>query len=472
MANIGTTNVPAITWGPTGPVAPTGPEVLAGVQSDYNVAFTVTFDFNLNTPQGQLTSSTAAFINNENQFWQWLVTQVDPAYATGRMQDAIARIYFLERDPAESTVVQGTCVGGDGVVIPVGALARAADGNIYVCTQAGTIPSIGNITLAFACTVVGPITCPSGALNEIYQAIPGWDSITNADDGVLGTLTESRADFEARRAASVALNSRGSVQAVQGAVLSVAGVLDAYVTENDLDTPATINGATLAAHSLYVAVVGGAAQDVGQAIWSKKAPGCAYNGSTSVTVLDQSPGYSPPYPSYTVTWTTPTALPILFAVNIFNSPLVPSDAVTQIQNALISAFAGGDGGARARIGSTLLASRYILPVIALGTWAQIISLKIGSENTALASFTGVIAGTALTASSITGTIAIGQTVFGTGVLPGTRIASGSGSSWVVNVSQTVSSTAMIASKATLDEVTVQINQVPTIDANNIVVTLT
>lgn len=59
-----------------------------------------------------------------------------------------------------------------------------------------------------------------------------------------------------------------------------------------------------------------------------------------------------------------------------------------------------------------------------------------------ATFTGVISGTTLTASSITGNIAIGQNILGANVQPGTQIVSGSGTSWVITPSQTVASTAM------------------------------
>ena len=53
-------------------------------------------------------------------------------------------------------------------------------------------------------------------------------------------------------------------------------------------------------------------------------------------------------------------------------------------------------------------------------------------------FTGSISGTALTVSSVTsGTIAIGQTLTGTGVTAGTTITAGSGLSWTVSASQTV-----------------------------------
>lgn len=56
-------------------------------------------------------------------------------------------------------------------------------------------------------------------------------------------------------------------------------------------------------------------------------------------------------------------------------------------------------------------------------------------------FTGSISGTTLTSGTVTeGAITIGQIISGTGVTAGTIIVSGSGTSWVVSVSQTVSST--------------------------------
>ena len=59
-----------------------------------------------------------------------------------------------------------------------------------------------------------------------------------------------------------------------------------------------------------------------------------------------------------------------------------------------------------------------------------------------ASFTGVITTGTLTVSSVTGTIAIGDAVIGLGVSVGTYITGGSGATWTVTPSQSVSSTAM------------------------------
>ncbi|MGX6999924.1 hypothetical protein [Caballeronia sp. KNU42] len=67
--------------------------------------------------------------------------------------------------------------------------------------------------------------------------------------------------------------------------------------------------------------------------------------------------------------------------------------------------------------------------------------------TAGPTFTGSISGTTLTSSAVTGTIAIGQTVFGAGVTAGTTITAGSGTSWTVNHSQSVTSESMGAASA-------------------------
>lgn len=374
-----TTNVPPPLFTDRGFIPQTDDAILTGVQQDIQNAFGGNLNFGTDqaTPQGQLANSTAAIVANSQAVFCKLTQEMDPAFNSGRFQDAIGRIYYLTRNPAEPTIVLCDCVGAQGTVIPPTAQAIDEAGNIYSPLTGGTIDGSGTISLQFACTVVGPIACPAGTLNRIYMAIPGWDTINNAADGVLGQDVESRAAFEERRAESVAKNGRSIIQAIQGAVLDVQNVLDVFSYQNDSDTPLLYRGVTLAAHSIYVAVVGGDDTAVAEAIWSKKSPGASYNGNVTVTVEDTSPSYTPPYPSYPVKFQRPTNTTVKFAVTIQNSAQVPSDAVNQIKAAIIAAFAGADGGSRARIGSTVYASRFICPLNALGSWVQIISLQIG-----------------------------------------------------------------------------------------------
>jgi hypothetical protein len=87
----------------------------------------------------------------------------------------------------------------------------------------------------------------------------------------------------------------------------------------------------------------------------------------------------------------------------------------------------------------------------LGSYGTITGLKAGYRVTAIAydttlSFTGSIAGTVLTASSVTGTISVGEGLSGTGILPTTFVTGqlsgtpGGAGTYSVNISQTVGST--------------------------------
>ena len=464
-----TTSVPSISFTDQGFVAPNQTAILAGTQADINAAFGGTLNQSLKTPQGQLAMSEAAIIGDSDGQQVKLFTGMDPAYASGRQQDGIARIYFLTRNPAQSTVLQVACGGLAGVIIPVGAIVQDPLQNLYLCTGQGEIASNGTVTLSFAAMIPGPLAVPASV--AIYQATPGWNTSTLVS-GVVGNNVETRADFEARRAASVAANGAGFPPAIAGAVGQVTGVIDFYVISNNTASPATIQGVTLPAYNLYVCVAGGASAAIAQAIWTKLNPGTPMYGNTAVTVYDTNSGYSSPYPSYSITYEIPTANPVCFNIVIKNNSLVPSNAQALIAAQVQAGFLGQDGGTRARIGSELFDLRFAANVQAAFPGCQVISIQIGQAlNSPAASFTGVISGTTLTTSSTTGTIAIGQFVYGVGVASGTIILSGSGTSWVVAVSQTVASVAMVGVAAASNDETMQIDQIPTLANADINVSL-
>lgn len=435
-----TTNVPVPSFTTTGFSIPPESAVLTGVQEDINDAFGGNLNFSTTqgsptnaTPQGQLAASMASIIGNVNDTFLFYSTQTDPAFAEGRMQDAIGRIYFIERIPAQPVLLQVQCIGAVGTLIPVGSLIIDAGNNQYASLATGTIGVSGSVTIEFASLATGSLGVP--AVISIYQAISGWDTATIIS-GTPGTPTENQAQFEQRRALSVAANSIGSLPSLLGTVLSVPGVIQALVTENASGSPQVFGGITLPAHSVYVTAAGGSPQNVAQAIWSKKAPGCVYaGGNTTIVIEDTSPGYSPPFPSYPVTYQIPNPLPLLFSVAIVNSPAVPSNAASLVQQAIINAGQGlpnAQGiidGPQSAIGAKIWASRFVPSIMSLGAWAQgnVISVNIGSNNDVdAASFVGHCSGTALFVRSLTtGTISAGATLSvsnGSGVIiPGTTI---------------------------------------------------
>lgn len=372
------TQVPAIQFTPTGVVLPDEPTVLDGVLADMDQAFGGGMNKSLSSPQGQLAQSLTAIIGDKNSQILEIHNQVDPDRNDGRWQDAIGRIYFINRIPGRGTVVQATCSGLIGTIIPAGSIAQDGNGYLYASTAVATIGASGSVDVQFQCQTDGPIACPPDTLTRIYVAVTGWERISNAQAGVPGRLVESRYEFEQRRRASVALGSVSMVASVQAALWQVNGVVDVYVTENDTNA-AVLKGATnysIGPHSLYCCVAGGTAQDIAKAIQSRKSVGCSTVGNTSY-VLEMRDGYSFPYPTYTYNWQTPTATAVFYKVQLANNSQLPSDITQRVKDAIAAGFNGTDGGARAQIGGRIYAGRYYAGVQALHDAVQIISISVG-----------------------------------------------------------------------------------------------
>lgn len=372
----GTTSVPAPSFTDAGFVAPSESDMLSGALADINAAFGNMLNTALSTPQGQLAMSLTAILGDAYDQMLALFNGVDPDRASGRMQDAIGKLYFMTRRGATATIVTVVCTGAAGTVIPEGTLIQDGNGKTYAADGAITIDATGTGTGTFSCTETGAIECASSSVS-VYQSVVGLSSVTNPSAGVTGSDEESRVEFEQRRQESVAANSVGSLDAVLGAVEAVSGVTDAYVTDNSTDAAETTNGVSIAAHSLFVCVNGGADEDIARAILSKKPPGCGYTGTSSVTVTDPNSGYTTA-PSYTVQFTRARPTPVYIAVTLKSGSSVSSTATADVQAAIISAFNGGDGGTRSRIASLLFASRYYAPIAALGSWVQIVEITIGT----------------------------------------------------------------------------------------------
>ena len=234
------TAVPAIQITGTGVVVPTEADIFSGVQADMQAAFGGDLNMSVETPQGQLATSQAAIIAAAYAAFLNLANSFDPAYASGRFQDAIGRYYNLSRNPPLSTVLTVNCYGATGLEIPAGALLVDTNNNQYAANSSGIIPSAGYVQLSFACTVTGPLQVPGSV--TIYQTVQGWDSAILVS-GVEGQNIESRIAFEQRRQQTLAANSNNTNAAILGVVQQVPGVLSAYVTENSSSYPVANNPA-------------------------------------------------------------------------------------------------------------------------------------------------------------------------------------------------------------------------------------
>lgn len=377
------TAVPGVTITETGLLVPDISDVLSGRMTDIDSAMGGGGSQSLSSPQGQIAQSDTEIIATNYDALACLFNQMNPDYATGRWQDGIGSLYFMERIAAQGTVVTATCTGAVGTTIPAGSTAQDESGYIYESINSATIGSNGQVDVQFQNQTTGPIPCAVGALNQIYATVSGWDAVTNDAAGVVGVDVESRIAFESRRKQSVARNARNTDAATLAALLATDGVLDAYVWSNRSDESVTLGSTnfSVAPHSIFISTYGGDDSDVAEAIFSTKNPGANLNGNKSYVVEDKD-NYSAPYPQYTMQWQEAEPLRVYFNVQIESNQSLPSDITIQVQEMIANVFNGGyEGITKARIGARISAGVYYAPLISISSdYLSIMSLTISTDG--------------------------------------------------------------------------------------------
>ena len=378
-----------MTFSANGIIAPDLTDVLAGVQTDDQTAFSSDLSTELSSPQGQLAMSKTAIIGDKNDQLLAMSNMVNPDYSAGRWQDGIGKIYFLERKPAQGTKVTATCRGLVGTLIPAGSKAQDTNGFIYISDSDATIGSDGSVQVVFTNTKLGAIECAIGSLTSIYnqgKGSSGWSEINNTSAGVLGRETESRAAFEFRRKQSVASNAQHTDGALLGSLLALTGVTDAYVVSNNKAVAGSLGstGVVLPIGTAYIAVYGGNAVDIATAIHNKINPSCATEcaASNATYTIYDTVNYTSNYPSYQYHWTIPSALTIYVKVTLENNSYLPNTIVNDTKNAVLSSFNGEDGGSKARIGSRLTSGRYYSGIQSIDQQNVVITnLQLSTDGT-------------------------------------------------------------------------------------------
>lgn len=368
-------------------------DIRDGVAQDWVDAFKEQGRPDLNTdpetPQGQIIDSETAAIHQKDVELAFLAQQFNPQTASGRWQDALAKIYFIDRKPAINSSCVCTLTGINGTTVTAGALIRSSyDQTLWSLNEDATIGADGTTTATFTCQSEGAIQAGVATLTQIVTTTPGWDAVTNATAAEVGQLVESQAAFEARRYQSVALNGRSTTAAVYARVAEVDNVIAAYVTDNKTNVNKTIDGYTLSPHSIYVAAIGGDDDDIAQAIYNSVSAGCDYNGNTTVNVTDPNTGGIE-----AVTFMRPTQLPLYVKVTIQDDGNLPDGYEAIVQQAVYNNFYGldtsttisGEAILRVVMNTDLYASRFMPSVLNSGI-SQILRVELSEDNSTWVDF--------------------------------------------------------------------------------------
>ena len=375
----------ALTYSETGITAEETSVIRANIAQEWKNAFAdptlPELDTNAETPAGQLIDGETALASEKDNELIFLSNQFNPKNAVGAWQDALGAIYFISRKIALPTYVTCQAEGAYGTVIPYGAIVQDTNGYTFMNTAPATINASGQATLIVRCTEMGAVEVTSGSVTKIVTTVPGWDRVTNAAAGVTGRDVESQAAFESRRVQSVAKNAHGSVASVFGAIADINDVTALLILENTTNVDKTEKGVTIAGHSVYISVYGGADNEIAKAIYNKIDAGCGTNGNTMVSYNPVSDDATQPDMLYSYYIERPTAVSTGIVVTIADEQT--TTLTNAIKEAVVNNFNGNSGYRRVKMGDTLYASRFYADVIKAGvTKLERIQIKYPLSATA------------------------------------------------------------------------------------------
>ncbi|UQZ10671.1 baseplate J/gp47 family protein [Providencia stuartii] len=370
--------IPPIEVTPEGILAPTSQQVIDGLWQLMRNCFGDTISTEMDTPQGQLVTTLSAIITDERNFMINLLNSFDPRYASGMMQDAIGYIYFLQRKPATSSVVELTFTGLVGATVPESFQVQDVTGRIWQTEKQVVISNAGTVAVNAFCSEVGSISAQPDSITKIIRSVPGVDSVTNLKAAIVGQNEESRQEFELRRYNSVSANAKNMNSSTYGAVANIKDVIDCYVIDNPSDNTITVGKTNypLIRNSIAVSVVGGDDHEIAKKILTKAGTGCAFVGNTAVTYEDaENFPYMPP--KYEVKFIRPTHIPVEFTVTFEDKNLLTFQEKDAVKNAILEEFKTGRG--KGQIAKRLIASDYICTV-AQSTVNRLLSIQVSRKG--------------------------------------------------------------------------------------------
>jgi len=249
-----------------------------------------------------------------------------PGTAMGAALASLVKLNGIKPKPATYSTCVVTLTGTPGTVINNG-VVQDKSGYKWNLPPSVTIGPGGTSDATATCQIPGPIVANPGDINKIVTPTYGWTAVSNAGYATVGTAAETDSQLRSRQAISTALPSRTVLEGTKGAIAAVSGVTRFIVYENDTNITDS-NG--LPPHSITAVVEGGTDQDIAQAIFNKKGPGCLANGTTKVIITDQFGQQT------TIGFYRPTYVDIDVTINIKQLTGYTVQTTVDIKNAIVA----------------------------------------------------------------------------------------------------------------------------------------
>ena len=278
--------------------------------------------------------------------------------------EAICALMDINRKSA--THSSATCVftGSAGTVIPKNSIVANSNNDKFNVSENITLNISGTASAIVIAQELGPISVNNNTIVNIITPISGWDSVNNPTIGTIGTVIQSDNSLRLERTGLLAKQSASSIGSIYAKVYDVQDVTDVMIQENNTGAPKVIGGVTLKPYSIYLAVIGGINNNIGEAIYIKKSPGIDMNGNTTGIHTDKMYNYD-----FFYRFQRPIDTPLKVLITIGSSPTYPPDIVDKIKKSVVSNFNGEFKDIpRVKIGQIINVSRFYPSILALGVY--------------------------------------------------------------------------------------------------------
>ena len=324
---------------PEGVIVPDTSEILKTTETEWKDTLGQDISVEEQTPQGVLIASDVAVRSEVAAGNAALANQFNPNYAGGVFLDDIWALTGGKRRDATYTIIDNVDMAGvPGVVIPSGSRRATPAGDVFQLLTTVTLDSsTGKGKGIFQALEPGPVPAPANSLTvpvRGYTSV-GWETSNNPQDGTIGRAQQSDLSAKQERRRTLALQGRSISEAVYSNVRALEGVRSISYRENYEGTAKTIDGISLAAHSIWVCVDGGTDNDIAAALYKSKTGGTGYNGATSVNYKDPIFGQT-----FVTKFDRPTAKPVMVRVTGFVSGQVIGDPEAMVKQAVVD-YANG-----------------------------------------------------------------------------------------------------------------------------------
>jgi hypothetical protein len=263
----------------TGTIIPDTEDVKTETQDEFKAIFGDTLDLSDSTPQGVFISVITLFVefiarNNTN-----IANAINPNISSGVFLDIICSFLGIFRlsETFSFFTVPVNVTGVPSTVIPAGSIAQTSEGNQFQTTADVILSAGGTGSIDFIAVLGGAIECSANALTQIVSPVVGWETVDNPVGATLGEEQESDIALRKRRNNTLALQNSATVDAIGSSIQNVANVSQILTAlENDTNLTVVNKGVTMSPNSVYFAVSGGTDDDIFNALFIKKNPGCRF----------------------------------------------------------------------------------------------------------------------------------------------------------------------------------------------------